>query len=200
MKEIVLRLVLRKKQRSNALNHRIKFIRTQNPHSPIFQRMWKLYLESFPSHERRSYEAQLEALKDPHLFCMKILYGWKFSGFVWFWKHADFYYIEHMAMCPQMRSKGLGSRVLSLLQQRKKRIILESEPPTNETRKRRIGFYKRNGFHANAVHYEHPGYGVQTNIHSMVLMTSPTPWQEDSLQSFQTFLDNCVMQYVDTGR
>ncbi len=46
-----------------------------------------------------------------------------------YWETEDFLYIEHLCIRPELRNQQYGRKALSLLQEKKKCIILEIDPP-----------------------------------------------------------------------
>ncbi|MFA5625243.1 MAG: GNAT family N-acetyltransferase [Bradymonadales bacterium] len=162
-----------------------------------FSLLWPLYESAFPSHERRSLLAQLRAMRDPQFHCMALHMRRDIVGLLWYWDCAQFTYIEHLATFPSMRGKGLGSMALQHLARRKRRIILEAEPPASEMNKRRIAFYKRCGFHLNTVRYTHRGYAKRACPHDLVIMTTPEPCESKVYEQFKTYVQDRVLTYID---
>lgn len=75
--------------------------------------------------------------------------------------------LEYFGVLRGKRNNGLGSRILDLLTQRYGQLFGEAEAPTstdpaeNDLRRRRIGFYERNGF--RVLDYECALFGVHFN-------------------------------------
>lgn len=80
-------------------------------------------------------------------------------GYATIWKSidTDLLLLDYLGVSSNLRNKGLGSELLSLLKEyyKDRYIIVESELPVpgdnvkeNLIRERRIAFYKRNGFQA----------------------------------------------------
>lgn len=75
--------------------------------------------------------------------------------------------LEYFGVLRGKRNSGLGSRILDLLTQRYGQLFGEAEAPTstdpaeNDLRRRRIGFYERNGF--RVLDYECALFGVHFN-------------------------------------
>lgn len=74
-------------------------------------------------------------------------------GMVGYWEIEDFVYIEHLATLSTLRNNGYGAQIIKAIKQysaiqsgKKKAIVLEVESEEDEWAKRRIGFYKRQGF------------------------------------------------------
>lgn len=59
-----------------------------------------------------------------------------------------FIFIDYLLVNPNIRSKGIGSKILQSFKKREKTIILEVEPPDMDDSNtiRRIHFYEKNGF------------------------------------------------------
>ena len=115
---------------------------------------------AFPQEERRDTFQQREYSDHHPLFCSNILLeNGKPIGMISYWKMDEFFYIEHLAIDPDLRNGGYGSRVLErtkeLLQAP---IVLEVELPEEEMSKRRIGFYQRQGFTLHEKPYVQPPY------------------------------------------
>ncbi len=75
--------------------------------------------------------------------------------------------LEYLGVLRGRRNGGLGSQILTLLADRYGQIFGEAEAPTsddpaeNDLRRRRIGFYQRNGF--RVLDYECALFGVHFN-------------------------------------
>jgi len=138
-----------------------------------FEPLIKLYEEAFPPNERRdvdkinelvfsSNELSINAIIDDETLCGMMIY----------WKFADFYYLEHFAIFPEMRNRKLGERTLDLMKgiAKGETIILEAEPADNELATRRIEFYKRNGFSILRENYIQPPYSPDKEKISLWIM------------------------------
>ena len=106
----------------------------------------ELYGMSFPYNEQREPDSQAKIMSDPEYHFELIYDEGRFVGEVLSWENADFIYIEHFCMLPDVRGRGCGARALELLRARGKTIILEIDPPVDDISRRRKGFYERNGF------------------------------------------------------
>ncbi|MDP9727286.1 GNAT family N-acetyltransferase [Alicyclobacillus tolerans] len=60
----------------------------------------------------------------------------------------DFIFIDYLLVKPNIRSKGVGSKVLQAFKKKQKMILLEVEPENAEDADtlKRIRFYEKNGF------------------------------------------------------
>ena len=138
-----------------------------------FDRVFMLLENSFPPDEYRTYEEQ-KALLDNDLYTIYALYdGIKLKAFISVWEFDKFAYVEHFAVSPEYRNGCLGAKMLKeLILKLKKKICLEVEPPENETARRRIGFYQRNGFSLNDYPYIQPPMSKGKKAVPLLIMTS----------------------------
>lgn len=111
-------------------------------------------------------------MSDPEYYFELIYDEGRFVGEMLSWENADFIYVEHFCMLPDVRGRGCGSRALELLRARGKTIILEIDPPVDDISRRRKGFYERNGFIANDYDYTHLPYHRGCKGHRLVIMSS----------------------------
>ena len=104
--------------------------------------------QAFPPEERRPRTEQREYADHNPLFRPNVLVeDGQFAGLLNYWQLEGFIYAEHLATLPSLRGKGLGQRVMEkLINDSSLPIVLEVEPPTDELKQRRIGFYQRCGF------------------------------------------------------
>ncbi len=131
-----------------------------------FPQVYTLLEASFPMEERRSYRGQkalllreeykLLGLTDPKGSVIALMAVWEFS---------DFLFLEHFAVAPSCRNSGLGSALLGQLKAlyAPKAICLEAELPTEKLSRRRLEFYKRNGFSPREQAYIQPSLGSGRN-------------------------------------
>ena len=127
-----------------------------------FAQVYRLLERSFPPEERRSFEGQralfqreeykLLSLRSPHGKLLGLMAVWEFESFV---------FLEHFAIDPDCRNLGLGSKMLLALKKvsAPKAICLEAELPKEELSRRRLEFYKRNGFLPREQAYIQPSLG-----------------------------------------
>lgn len=123
--------------------------------------------EYFPEHEMKD-PRQLQALiKDKEVYHKEetkeylLLYA----------EFPTFIFIDYLLINPQIRGKGIGTKVLNLLKQKGKDIILEVEPidQNDEDTVRRSNFYRKNGFvKADRIQYQredHSGEPYEMKIY-----------------------------------
>lgn len=108
-----------------------------------------LYESSFPIEERRA------VLLRDKLHVIRAA-GGEVCGFMTLWPFDGFTYIEHFAVFPEMRGRGVGSEALGLIVGN---VALEVERPEGgEECVRRMAFYRRHGFEIADREYVQPSY------------------------------------------
>lgn len=126
-----------------------------------FEKLYGLYEAAFPAEERRERKA-LERLMDSDSrmsFC-GIEHEGNVVGLLCYWHFDGFYYLEHLAVFPELRGHGIGRDLLKIVSEQLKGVcVLEAEPADlNDMARRRIGFYERNGFAVADKDYMQPSY------------------------------------------
>ncbi len=149
-----------------------------------------LYLTAFPEAERREVDEWLRLPAAKPLFhpCA-LTAGGRFAGILTSWhfpardgRHGEapapaFRYIEHFATLPQLRGKGLGSAALAAYREAAAGVpvVVEVELPEDETSRRRVDFYRRNGFALLSRPYTQPPYRPGGESLPLAIMsTDPT--------------------------
>ncbi len=137
---------------------KIQFNRVINPAD--LDSISELYQDSFPPEERRDFFELKQLISEDELFINQIIIeNKKVAGLCIFWVFSEFVFIEHLAVNPELRGIGIGEGTLSVLRDKFKVLILETELPFDEMSKRRIKFYERNGFGLLEQQYFQPSYG-----------------------------------------
>lgn len=133
----------------------------------------QLLQEAFPIEERPLFATIQKRDKDIYHLCVTENDG-TMIGILAYWTFDKVLYVEHFAVCEELRNKGLGGNVLDKflsLQPEGTQVVLEAELPDNALAKRRIGFYQRHGFTANTFDYLQPPYHCGGELLPMVLMS-----------------------------
>ncbi len=127
---------------------------------PAFQRLMFLYEEAFPAEERRSFKQLPELLQyENNMYFNEVKCDGKLAGLFVYWNFGDFYYLEHLAVFPEMRNKQIGQQILDWVKEHLKGIrLLEVEPAETEMAIRRINYYQRNGYIVLDKTYMQPPY------------------------------------------
>lgn len=122
----------------------------------------ELYNSAFPEKERREFSELESLLTVDKCFIYSIdTESSGYAGFCICWDFGGFAFLEHFAVKPEIRGLGIGEKTLSLLRTtHHKTILLETEPPVDETAARRVSFYQRNGFRMLHRFYVQPSYGI----------------------------------------
>ena len=148
----------------------IQQINTSHEHYPFVETLMQT---AFPIQERRNTDLQREYTDNkPHFHTLVILYKNLPIGLLTIWDLEVIYYIEHFAIHEKFRNKGYGQKVIKLITNEiKGMIVLEAEEPSDEITNRRIKFYQRQGFILHEVPYQQPPYRSEDNWFPMKLMS-----------------------------
>lgn len=165
-------------------------LRVLTPGSPVLEQARRLYLEAFPAEERRDGENMLP--ENPRFFPAVLSREKEYCGIMFYWESRDFIFLEHFAVEPGLRNRGLGAQALELLKQLGKPIILEIEPPEDSLTRRRKAFYERSGFRANPWAHIQPKYRPEDPGLPLMLLSCPEAIGEDTWREFEAFLDENV--------
>lgn len=145
-------------------------------HDKIPDSVKTLYHDAFPADERRPWDSVLELIVDePRFHVTLIRSGRSTVGFINWWSLGEAAYIEHFAIEPRFRSKGLGADALTRFcnAHRHSVTVLEAEPEgMNEMAGRRLHFYERCGFTPHdELPYIQPPYTPESEPVELVLLT-----------------------------
>ncbi len=139
-------------------------------------RIFNIYEKTFPEDERRCKEQFLALAENPDAFVFHINKENETIGYAVIWELSGFHFLEHFEVFEEFRNQKFGERILAVLKENFGKIILESEPETlDETAKRRIGFYKRNGFAIIKKNYLQPSYDEGKSSLNLYLMANFVP-------------------------
>lgn len=139
-----------------------------------FDKMYSIMESSFPDDEYRPKEEQIKLLENENynVLVVKGTTG-NIVGFIAVWNFEEFLFIEHFAVDKNSRNQGLGGVILKALNDMtNKMMCLEVEPPQSAITKRRVEFYKRNGFYLNEYPYIQPPISKGKNPVPLMIMTS----------------------------
>lgn len=163
----------------------------RNMRNEEFDFVYSFMEKSFPLDEYRPYEEQKALLSDKRYSCY-VLTDAKtdaIQGFAMIWRFNDFAFIEHLAVNPELRNRGLGATLLKELEALLDcTICLEVELPETEMAKRRIGFYQRNGFFYNDYPYVQPPISKGRNPIELRIMTWGKEILEDEFLHMKTLI------------
>ena len=149
-----------------------------NINSPEIEEAVELYVEAFPSCERRDTEEWLKCISSagtPPFVLFGIFLDHEFMGFFSCWNFNGFVYGEHFAVKKAARGHGVGATAVSLIKAYigiDTPFIIEVEPPCDEMATRRIGFYQRQGFVVDETPYLQPPYRQEDQWFELKLMST----------------------------
>ena len=156
-----------------------------------FPEIYRIMQASFSDDEYRPYDEQLALFEEPEY---RIYY--MPAGFLAVWEFESFIYIEHFAVDPALRNSGTGSAMLKeLVKQYQKPICLEVELPEDELTRRRIGFYKRNGFVFNEYPYIQPPISKGKSPVPLRIMTYGEAITRETFEAMKNVLYRSVYKY-----
>ena len=158
-----------------------------------FDEMWKIFKNSFPEDERRSFKEQKMLLRNP-LYNFNTIYNNKLPiGFIAFWTFKDFIFIEHLAIDRNFRGKGYGGKIIKdIISRYDKVIILEVEKTKTNEAIRRISFYENLGFHLNKYDYLQPALSEDKEPVPLFIMSYPNNIGEEDFIHIRNKLYNAV--------
>lgn len=160
----------------------LKLLRIREAAHPSLPLLLRLYTDTFPLEERRHPEELISLLNEDSMYFLEILEAEQLLGFIIFREFDQFSFVEHFAIFPDYRGRETGSRVLQQLKETSRPLLLEAEPPTDDTSRRRIAFYQRNGFHILDLPYFQPPYHPGHSPIPMLLMSDKPKWVKEKLQ------------------
>ncbi|MGV8176456.1 MAG: GNAT family N-acetyltransferase [Candidatus Bilamarchaeaceae archaeon] len=181
----------------------IAFKRVHDQRSLRFPRVWGLYESSFPRNERRDIRAQKLLFHKLNYRLLAFYEGSAFSGFVSYWSFPSFIFIEHIAVEPRARSKGLGTAVLTAFMKRSgKAYVAEAEPSgSSADADRRLKFYSRLGFKLNCFEYVQPPYRKKDGPVPLVVLSAPRLLSRREFLAFRRQVYRDVYHYSsESGR
>ena len=129
---------------------------------------------AFPREERRDREAARAVLTDNRYSLCHVIKDRERVGFLGYWALDGFTFLEHLAIFPQHRNKGIGGDVIAHAKQALSPFLLECEPPETEIAARRLAFYRRCGLLQNDHPYIQPSYHGGEEGVPLILMSYPT--------------------------
>ncbi len=153
-----------------------------------FKEAFALYESAFPKEERRDIDEQQRAMKNKDYHFDLITDNGSFCGIMLYWETDNLIFLEHFAVLPELRGKGVGKCALEILKGKNKPILLEIEPPEDEITKRRYEFYKRNGFIMNPYHHIQAKYHLGDEDLELKIMSYPYIISEEGYRKFYEYM------------
>lgn len=161
--------------------------------------VWKLYEVSFPWEERRSWHQHRKAMEEPSFACLALRDGRGLAGLLLVWETDAFVFLEHLAVEPARRGRGVGHAALDLLHRRagKRPVILEIEPVVDVMTQRRRRFYESCGYVMLPYPHEQLPFHPGERPLPLALMSFPRAMTEAEVEAFEVFLREHIMRYRD---
>lgn len=162
-----------------------------------FDKFYGLMKKSFPTDEYRDYEEQKKLLDIP-CYTVHALYtdNDDLKAFITVWEFEDFSYIEHFAVNPKYRNKGVGAGLLGEITGKTDSLFcLEVDLPDTKIAGRRIGFYERNGFSLNTYPYLQPSLGKGKDTVPLFIMTTGGKIDSKTFEKIRNTLYKYVYHY-----
>ncbi len=155
----------------------------------------KIYEQSFPPNERRTFEKVINLLADKRFYLFAVTFEDEVVGMLSKWDLNTFVYVEHFAVSEEFRNNGLGSYVLQkIIQDESRQIVLEVDFPEDELSLKRIRFYKQFGFSIYSESYIQPPYDKDKDAVPMLIMTCQ---EIDSVVVFQNIKKTLHQEVYD---
>ncbi len=138
-----------------------------------FDAFFALLDVSLPPDEHRSYDAQKALLAEPAYAIMTAEEEGAVRAIMAVWEFCGWRYVEHFAVDPALRGRGVGAAMLGeYLGRDERRVVLEVELPETEIARRRIGFYTRCGLEISDFAYAQPPLNPGDGMLPLRLMAS----------------------------
>lgn len=148
-----------------------------------FSGFYDTLFDSFPPDELRSRQEHLQLLNEANYKVWAYYKEQKLQGFLTVWDLGAFAFVEHFAVKSSCRNRGLGSNMLQALSKKLgKRLCLEAELPETDMAKRRLGFYRRNGFSVNTYPYLQPALEEGKCPVPLYILTTDGPIDEEAFK------------------
>ena len=154
----------------------------------LFEKAFELYKSAFPVEERRDELEQQRVIKKADYHFDLIMSDDDFVGVMLYWETEELVFLEHFTTLPELRGRGYGKGALELLKQKNKVILLEIEPPTDETTQRRYNFYRRNGFAMNPYYHIQAKYHLGDEDLELKVLSYPRVLDQDEYRSFYEYM------------
>jgi len=171
------------------------FYRIKDSKDQWYESFREIYIVSFPVHEQRSEAQHEEALEDKRYHLIIKTDEDKLISFIAYWDFKNYVYIEHLAVNPELRGQNKGSELLEdFAELISKTIILEIDPPLDETSKKRLKFYEKLGYEANPYIHFHPAYKDAFIPHELIVLSLNRKLEKNEYYDFYDDLCNIVMK------
>ncbi|WP_293716541.1 GNAT family N-acetyltransferase [uncultured Parabacteroides sp.] len=175
----------------------MEIVRLTTSDALLYKAFRAIYDVSFPVFEQRTEIQQKDALTDNryHLDCYVGKDTGLLQGFIAYWRFDRYTYVEHFAIHPDRRGKGLGGLILNnLIDQESGRVLLEIDPVVDNISAARLRFYQSYGFVENPFPHIHPAYRSEYPDHSLVVLSTEGEMTVSEYNKFASDLNVIVMK------
>ncbi|MPN44727.1 hypothetical protein SDC9_192292 [bioreactor metagenome] len=149
--------------------------------------------QSFPPAEIRTYEGELALLAREDYRMLTVLSGKTIQAFIAEWRLDGFCFVEHFAVNPAVRGKGVGTDVFgTYLRQAIPPVVLEVEDAATQEAMRRIAFYERLNLRLSEIRYLQPKFRADGEAVPLRLMVYPNGVTEDALRQMKGSIFSAV--------
>ena len=163
-----------------------------------FDQVYEIMVDNFISDEYRNYEEQKDLLKNPLYKVYVVKERNEIITFIAIWEFDDFIYFEHLATKKEKHNLGIGTKVINYItKSESKNIVLEVEEPIDEIEKRRIEFYKRNGFVMNEYDYVQPPMSKGKNFVPLRIMSTKKINNKNEFETIKETLYKNVYKFTE---
>ena len=152
------------------------------------EKIKQLYETAFPEDEQIPWKELMRLIEEMPLDFTTYYDGEDFIGFTIVYPRKQFNWYWYFAVCEELRGKGYGQQILTLLIEKYKgqTCVLDMESPTQvceniEQRRRRHAFYLRNGFRDTHV------YRTYNDITMTIMMMGERQRVGDGTSGMGTF-------------
>ena len=160
----------------------------------LFDEIWLMYCETFPYEERRSLHEQQRIMRSKKYTLLAWTKNGKLLGFLGFWDYEGFCFVEHLAIHPDFRSQGYGTRMFrSWMEGTNKQIILEIEPVIDRITQRRYLFYTSLGFRKNPFAHAQLPFHAELKPLPLELLSFPDIISPQCFQAVEDALTKEIM-------
>lgn len=158
-----------------------------------FERVYTMMEDAFPPNEMRTKEKQMELFttrKNYHVICLgNERKNEEVFAFIIVWDITGYIFIENFAVDSSVRGKGFGGLLLDwVVEEFKKPVLLEVEPPVDTMTKRRVGFYQGHNFHLCDEDYLMPPLREGDKFFPLKLMRTPNAITKEEFRPIQKLI------------
>lgn len=151
-----------------------------------FPVVYELMQKSFPPAEIRTYDGELALFDNFNYRVLTVEENGVTQAFIAEWLLPGAHFIEHFAVNPEVRGRGLGTETMrGYLDRTNDPVVLEVEAYETLKARRRIGFYERLGFILSDVTYIQPSLRKDSLDVPLQLMHYPAEISNRELQEIR---------------